>query len=126
MKVLIRRALTSLLIALVAMTATIAAAHSFPEKETPPAGATLNAPPAVVSIKFDAPIERLFAQLQVLGADGKNEVTGGPEVAPDGYTLRAKIPVLKPGDYKVEWAVVCIDTHHTNGSYEFTVGEGGS
>jgi methionine-rich copper-binding protein CopC len=117
---------TAWLITMTAVSATIAAAHSFPEKEMPPAGATVNAPPKVVSIKFDAPIEHLFAQLQVLGPDGKNEVTDAPEIDPDGYTLSAKVPLLKPGDYKVEWAVVCIDTHHTNGSYEFTVGQGGS
>jgi methionine-rich copper-binding protein CopC len=126
MRARIDKLLTGGLITITVMTTTIAAAHSFPEKEMPPAGATVSAPPAVVSIKFDAPIEHLFAQLQVLGPDGKNEVSEGPEIDPDGYTLSAKVPVLKPGDYRVEWAVVCIDTHHTNGSYEFTVGPGGS
>jgi methionine-rich copper-binding protein CopC len=126
MKVRINKFLTGWLTTIAVMTSTIAAAHSFPEKETPPAGATVSAPPAIVSIKFDAPIEHLFAQLQVLGPEGKNEVTEGPEIDPDGYTLSAKVPVLKPGAYEVEWAVVCIDTHHTNGSYEFTVGESGS
>ncbi|MGH7000561.1 MAG: copper resistance CopC family protein [Stellaceae bacterium] len=126
MKARTQATLTGSLITLVVMAAAIGSAHSFPEKETPAAGAIVNAPPATVSIKFDAPIEQLFAQLQVLGPDGKDQVAGTPEIDPDGYTLRVNVPMLRPGDYKVTWAVVCIDTHHTTGSYEFTVGQGGS
>ncbi len=36
-----------------------------------------------------------------------------------------KVKPLTPGDYTVKWAVVCIDSHHTQGSYVFTVGKGG-
>jgi copper resistance protein C len=77
-------------------------------------------------IKFDAPIEKLFAKLEVMGADGTNEAAGPPQVSDDGIRLSVKVPPLKPGDYTVKWAVVCIDTHHTNGSYIFTVENGGS
>jgi methionine-rich copper-binding protein CopC len=96
-------------------------AHSFPAQETPSAGQTLPNSPSEISIKFDAPIEHLFAQLQVIGANGTNLATGTPEIGSDGYTMSVKVPPLAPGDYQVKWAVVCIDTHHTNGSYNFTV-----
>ena len=33
--------------------------------------------------------------------------------------MSVKVPALKPGDYTVKWAVVGIDTHHTEGSYTF-------
>ena len=56
----------------------VAAAHSFPEQETPSAGQQLSTPPSEVSIKFDAPIEKLFAKLEVLGTDGKPETMGPP------------------------------------------------
>jgi methionine-rich copper-binding protein CopC len=79
-----------------------------------------------VTIKFDAPIEKLFAKLEVVGPDGSNQAIGGPKVSDDGTRLLVKVPVLKPGDYLVKWAVVCIDTHHTEGSYTFTVANGGS
>lgn len=110
-----------LAVALLLTTTVRAWAHSFPENETPAAGTTLAASPARVAIKFDAPIEHLFAQLRVLTPDGKDLVLGAPEVDADGVTLSAKLPALKPGQYTVEWAVVCVDTHHTNGSYQFTV-----
>lgn len=101
-------------------------AHSFPQKESPSAGEALATTPPEVSIKFDAPIEPLFAQLQVIAPDGKNEALSTPTVGADGYTLSVKVPHLGPGDYTVKWSVVCIDTHHTNGSYEFTVNRGAS
>lgn len=107
-------------IVLVAGAAT-AHAHSFPEEETPSAGQTLSAPPAQVSIKFDAPIEHLFAKLEVDGPDGKNCAVGDPSFGDNTRTLAVKIEALAPGLYTVKWAVVGIDTHHTNGSYIFTV-----
>lgn len=107
-------------IVLVAGAAT-ARAHSFPEEETPSAGQTLSAPPAQVSIKFDAPIEHLFAKLEVDGPDGKNCDIGDLSFGHDAQTLAIKLGALAPGVYTVKWAVVGIDTHHTNGSYIFTV-----
>lgn len=96
-------------------------AHSFPEHQTPPAGAILTAAPAEVSIKYDAPIEKLFAKLEVVGPDGKNEAAGAPQVSADGYTLSVKVGALGPGQYQVKWGVVGADTHHTQGSYTFSV-----
>jgi methionine-rich copper-binding protein CopC len=101
-------------------------AHSFPEQEIPSAGQALSAPPSEVRIKFDAQIEHLFAQLHVVGADGNDVVAGSPEISGDGYTLTVKVPPLKPGEYTVKWSVVCIDTHHTQGSYSFSVAGQGS
>jgi methionine-rich copper-binding protein CopC len=103
-----------------------ASAHSFPEMETPSAGQTVAASPRQIVIKYDAPIEKLFATLRVVDADGEDEAIGGPEVSSDGYTLAVDLRVLKPGDYTVEWAVVGTDTHHTRGSYQFTVAGSGS
>ena len=106
--------------------AIVASAHSFPESEIPSAGQTVASAPAEVTINFDAPIEKLFAKLEVTGTDGKNDAVGAPQVSDDGIRLSVKLGALKPGDYTVKWAVVCIDTHHTQGSYTFTIAGGGS
>jgi methionine-rich copper-binding protein CopC len=98
-----------------------ASGHSFPEQESPPAGVTLSEPPTQVTIKYDAPIEKLFALLEVLNSAGQNEAIGKPEVSPDGWRLSVPVNKLPPGEYTVQWRVVCIDTHHTQGSYSFTV-----
>ena len=96
-------------------------AHSFPESEAPAAGQTLNEPPSEVRIKYDAPIEKLFAQLAVVDSTGQNLAQGAPTVSDDGYILTVKLPRLKPGSYLVKWRVVGLDTHHTEGSYSFSV-----
>jgi methionine-rich copper-binding protein CopC len=117
--------LTVLVWSFVVSGATSASAHSFPEVETPAAGQTLTASPSEITIKYDAPIEKLFAKIEVLGSDGQNVAQSGPVVGNDGYTLSVKVPPLKPGDYLVKWGVVCVDTHHTQGSYTFTVASSG-
>jgi len=99
-------------------------AHSFPEKESPSAGEKVASPPTEIVIDFDAPIEKLFAKLEVDGADGANEALGAPQISDNGIRMSVKVGALKPGDYTVKWAVVGIDTHHTNGSYTFTVANG--
>lgn len=98
----------------------IASAHAFPKRENPAAGATLNSPPSQVTIDFDAPIEKLFAKLTVLDSSGRN-LASEPVVGDAGKRLSAALPLLKPGDYKVAWSVVCRDSHRTEGSYQFTV-----
>ena len=111
----------------IAMSNTIlASAHSFPESETPSAGQKVSSPPTEVTINFDAPIEKLFAKLEVTGANGKNEAAGAPQISDDGRRMSVKVASLKPGDYTVKWAVVGIDTHHTEGSYTFSIASGGS
>src|SRR5487761_1078806 len=98
-----------LLFGVFASGAPAASAHSFPEAETPSAGQQLSAPPSEVTIRFDAPIEKVFAKLEVIGADGKPETIGSPEVGTSALTLSVKVAALKPGDYTVKWGVVCID-----------------
>ena len=116
----------TVLLAIVMSIPTVSSAHSFPEEESPAAGQKLASPPSEVTIKFDAPIEKLFAKLEVTGADGQNLAVGAPQVSDDGIRLSVKVGALKPGDYTVKWAVVGIDTHHTEGSYTFSVANGGS
>jgi methionine-rich copper-binding protein CopC len=114
------------IVAIAMSNAMVASAHSFPESETPSAGQQVASAPAEVTINFDAPIEKLFAKLEVTGADGKNEAAGAPQISDDGRRMSVKVAPLKPGDYTVKWAVVGIDTHHTEGSYTFSIASGGS
>jgi methionine-rich copper-binding protein CopC len=114
------------LVALAICYSIAASAHSFPESETPSAGQQVTSAPTEVTINFDAPIEKLFAKLEVTGADGANQAAGAPQVSDDGRRLSVKVGALKPGDYLVKWAAVCIDTHHTQGSYTFSIVGGGA
>jgi methionine-rich copper-binding protein CopC len=113
--------LSALVLALGVGVTRIAFAHSFPEQETPAAGDILTSLPSEVTIKYDAPIEKIFAKLQVLDSNGKDQAVGQPVYGSDSRTLSTKVAPLKPGEYTVKWAVVCVDTHRTEGSYTFTV-----
>ena len=73
---------TATIAALLLLNAGLASAHSFPQKESPAAGAALPIAPPDVSIRFDAPIEPLFAQLQVIAPDGKNAALSIRKSAP--------------------------------------------
>jgi len=43
-----------------------------------------------VTINFDAPIEKLFAKLEVTGADGKNETADAPQISEDGRRMSVR------------------------------------
>ena len=118
--------LSSTLILLLPSMVSLSSAHAFPETETPAAGQNVTTSPAEIAIKFDAPIEQLFARLQVLDTAGKDQAAGAPQVSDDARTLAVKLVPLKPGHYTVTWSVVCVDTHQTNGSYDFTMAGSGS
>lgn len=103
-----------------------ACAHAFPSAEQPLVGSTVTTPPEQVTIRYDAPIESLFAKLEVRNASGQDETNGSPKVGPDHRTLSIQLAPLKPGDYTVKWSVVAEDGHRTEGSYDFTVAGSGS
>lgn len=129
----IRANRVSLSIATLAVALTLASlwasavwAHAFPQAEQPKVGSTLAAPPSKVTIKYDAPIQSLFAKLEVLNKAGNAVTAGSPRVGGDHRTLSVKLKPLQPGSYTVKWAVVAEDGHRTEGSYDFTVAAGPS
>ena len=114
--------------ALILATGTIpsrAWAHAFPSGEEPKVGSTVTTPPAQVVIKFDNPIEQLFAKLQVTDDSGHDVTSGNPVRSDDKLSIAVPLKPLPPGDYHVKWSVVAADGHRTEGSYMFTI-EGGS
>ena len=112
------------LVALASLGPSTAWAHAFPQAEQPKVGSTVTTAPSKVVIKYDAPIQSLFAKLKVLNSSGKAVTNGGPKVGPDHRTLSVKLQALKPGNYTVKWSVVAEDGHRTEGSYGFTLAAG--
>ncbi len=122
---IIRAAFILIVVAgLVAVGAQPADAHAFPASETPPAGATLDSSPPRVAITYDAPIEDLFAKLQVVSDSGVSVTSGTPSLSDDRRTLSVALKPVAPGDYTVKWSVVAEDGHRTEGAYQFTVAGG--
>lgn len=99
-----------------------AAAHAYPEKSTPGAGATLIAPPPTVHIEFGSPLEGAFSRIEVTDAQGKSVLAAPSTVAPSNpAVLEAKLKPLAPGRYGVRWSVLGRDGHRTEGRYSFLV-----
>jgi hypothetical protein len=51
-------------------------------------------------------------------------VSLGPAKTESGNQAVLIVPIAKPlpaGAYKVHWQAVSVDTHHTQGTFEFTV-----
>lgn len=107
------------LIALVA--AGPALAHALLESATPPVGGTAAAP-SEIRITFSEGIEPKFSGVALSGASGAVPV-GKASVAPgDNKVMVVKIGrKLAPGAYTVKWHAVSVDTHHTQGDFDFTV-----
>jgi methionine-rich copper-binding protein CopC len=106
----------------VTLWASAASAHAFLDHAMPPVGATLAASPPILRLFFTEQIEPLFSGAEVATAAGSPIKIGPTVVDPaNPAALLVPLPRLAPGRYRVSWHVVSVDTHRTEGSYEFTI-----
>jgi methionine-rich copper-binding protein CopC len=97
-------------------------AHAFLERASPPVGSEIAAAPPELSITFTEGVEPLFSTIEVRGASGAAVSTGTQHVAPgNNRRLIVELPKLPPGTYTVIWHVTSVDTHKTEGHYQFTI-----
>ncbi|MBI3804898.1 MAG: copper resistance protein CopC [Nitrospirae bacterium] len=97
-------------------------AHAFPMRSEPRVGSEVKQSPAQVKIWFDGDIEPAFSSLKVTGPDGKEVDAKDAKVDEKEHNvLIVSVPPLSPGKYRVNWEVVAIDTHRTEGDFTFTV-----
>jgi len=95
-------------------------AHAMLDHADPKVGSTVPASPPSITLVFTEDVEPRFSRIELFDASG-NHVDTKPLEHPQGDTLRVAPPPLRPGRYKVHWAVVSVDTHATEGTFEFTV-----
>jgi copper resistance protein C len=102
--------------------ATDAVAHAQLEKAAPPVGGTV-AGPSEIRLTFSEGVEPRFSGVTLAAPGGANVPLGQPKV--EGSDPRVLIvPItnaLAPGAYTVHWRAVSVDTHHTQGTFQFTV-----
>jgi hypothetical protein len=97
-------------------------AHAFLERANPPVGSDVGTSPPEVAITFTEGVEPLFSSIELHGPNGAAVATGAPHVAPDNnQILSVQLPKLPPGTYTVNWHVTSVDTHKTEGNFQFTV-----
>ena len=99
-----------------------AAAHAFLDHADPRVGSTVQASPGNVRLWFTEPLEPAFSRVHVVDASGRTVDAGDAHVdASDPSVLSVSLPTLAPGTYRVQWRVVSVDTHVTEGDYTFEI-----
>ena len=111
----------STLAALVFLTGTPAFAHAFLEHAIPAVGSEVASAPKELDLSYTEPVEALFCHVAVTNASGASVTDGAPAARDGNRTLAVKLKPLPPGTYQVEWHVVSVDTHKTEGHFMFTV-----
>ena len=106
--------------AVVAFAAGPAAAHARLVSATPAPDSTVAAT-RTLTLTFSETVEPRFSQVTLQGPDG--QPIGVPAFTPsaNGKTLTIPLPNLPPGDYRLSWRVISVDTHRTEGRFTFTV-----
>ena len=109
---------TTALLALAAATA--AHAHAFLDHADPRVGNTVPSSPREVVLVFTQNLEAAFSSVEVSDASGARVDQGKPRIS--ASTMRVGVKSLPPGTYRVRWQVLSVDTHTTEGSFNFQVG----
>lgn len=101
--------------------ATAAYAHAHLDHAVPAVGATIAASPEELQLTFTQNVVLAFSGVSLKSANGKM-IPVGKTVAGPANTLHVKIDGKLPaGTYTVNWHAVSVDTHHTEGNYQFSV-----
>jgi Uncharacterized protein, homolog of Cu resistance protein CopC len=98
--------------------------HAFIDHAEPAVGSKLGSQPRTVKIWFTQRLEPALCKIQVFDSRGTEVDKEDTKVDPsNAQVLLVSLPVIKAGKYRVVWRVVSVDTHVTNGSFEFEITE---
>jgi len=101
-----------------------ALAHAYLSRAVPAVGSTVSTPPTEIDCSFTEDLEPSFSTLEVQDASGKRVDSGNMHISPrDAKEMIIGVGHLGPGTYKVVWHAVSVDTHHTQGTFTFTVAQ---
>jgi len=105
-----------------ALAATQAFAHAQLEKASPAVGGTV-ASASEIRLTFSEGVEQRFTKVSLTGPGGAAVPLGAAKTAPNNQAVLIA-PITRPlsaGVYTVHWHAVSVDTHHTQGTFQFTV-----
>ena len=94
-------------------------AHAHLKTSEPAQGATVTAAPKQLALTFTEKLEPNFSGVAVTDAQGHDMEAGKPAISDVSVTVSLK--PLAAGVYHVAWHAVALDTHRTEGTYDFTV-----
>ena len=102
---------------------TAALAHAHLDHASPAVGSTVASAPKELTISFTEKLEPKFSSIEVQNDKGAAMQAGKATLGDAPTELRVALKPLPPGTYKVIWRVLSVDTHRTNGSFTFRVGQ---
>lgn len=106
---------------LLALTPLAASAHAFLDHAEPRVGNTVPTTPREVRLWFTQKLEQAFSTIEVTDGSGQRVDTGKARI--NGNEMAVSVKSLGPGTYRVNWHVLSVDTHTTDGNFSFTVGK---
>jgi hypothetical protein len=98
-----------------------AGAHAFLDHAEPRVGNKVATPPREVTLWFTQKLEPAFSSVIVTDSAGKRVDTGKARVS--GSQMSVSLRGGGSGTYHVNWRVLSVDTHTTEGNFTFEVGQ---
>ena len=99
-----------------------ARAHAFLDHANPAVGSTVHGSPPRMALWFTQELEPAFSTVRVFDQEHRQQDKGDAKVdSRDPTLLQVPLPQLAPGRYRVEWRVLSVDTHVTEGDFTFVV-----
>jgi len=100
-------------------------AHAFLDHSDPAVGSTVPTSPAVMHLWFTQELEPAFSWVNVSDQSGAAVNDGSAAIDPNDKTeMTVKLKPLPAGTYTVKWHALSVDTHTTEGDFNFQVGKG--
>jgi copper resistance protein C len=111
-----------LALAACALIATAAAGHAVLQRAEPRVEGTLKRAPDEVKLYFTERLEPAYSSVRVLNDRGAQVDRRDSRVdRSNPVLLRATLPPLPPGTYRVMWRVLSIDADVTEGGFTFRI-----
>jgi hypothetical protein len=98
-----------------------AAAHAFLDHAEPRVGNTVATAPREVTLWFTQKLEPAFSNITVTNSAGQRVDSGKTRVS--GNQMSVSLRSGGAGTYRVNWHVLSVDTHRTDGNFTFRVGQ---
>jgi copper resistance protein C len=113
---------TALLAAAACLIGQAALAHAHLQRASPSINSKLSVSPSAVTITYTEGVEPALSTIEVYDAHGIRVDKSDPHLTGDGNRqLSVSLPKLPPGRYSVIWHVTSVDTHKTEGQFNFSI-----
>ena len=96
-------------------------AHARLDHAAPGVGKTVANPPQEVTLWFTEKLESAFSTVAVTNDAGERVDNGRARIS--GNQMSVPLRVGGAGTYHVKWHVISVDTHPSDGSFTFRVGQ---